>query len=141
MQSREQPVRSDRFRQEIGGSRPHGLHSYGHIVVRRQNEDGEAGAAFPDVGDQPARIEIGNPMIQQYGIEAHSILCAEHGDRSFTSVGKNGPPASPRSQSGEQSALCWPKIGRESCRERGGQDVWVWGVAVSLKKKRTKISR
>src|SRR3546814_15473607 len=46
-------------------------------------------------------------MIQQYGIEAHSSLWAEHGDRSFTIVGKNGPPARPRSQSGDQSALSW----------------------------------
>src|SRR3546814_13030674 len=89
MQSREQPVRSNRFRQEIGGSRPHGLHSYGHIVVRSQNEDWKAGAAFPDVGDKPACIEIGNPMIQQYGIEAHSILCAELGDRKSVVEGKS----------------------------------------------------
>src|SRR3546814_13036140 len=75
------------------------------IVVRRQNEDWKAGAAFPDVGDQPACIEIVNLMIQQYGIEAHSILCAEHSDRSFTIVGENGPPDCPRSQRGDQSAL------------------------------------
>ena len=96
----------DRLDQIIGSTGANGVNGLGNRSDGGEHQHRQGGTARFQFGDQVGGFGTRHPMVEDDRIEHHSILCPEGRNRGFCVAGIDCAKSGPRSECGNQPALC-----------------------------------